>query len=221
MNNQFSQRVSDIIVYSKEEANRLRSRYIGPEHLLLGILRDGEGKAIEILSKLNPNLTTIKQQIEAQLKVEADDMLLPDAEVSLSNDAAKILKMCILEARGMKSNIADTEHVLLAILRERNNMAASVLEANDVNYVKVLEQATLQPDVNSGMGFPEDLSPYAMVIHCGGCMLNEREVRFRMKCAQDQGVPITNYGIAIAHMRGILKRSPQMLPQVRKILEKQ
>lgn len=83
-------------------------------------------------------------------------MLLPDAEIPLSNDAAKILKMCILEARGMKSNIADTEHVLLAILRERNNMAASVLEANDVNYVKVLEQATLQPDVNSGMGFPED-----------------------------------------------------------------
>ena len=68
MNNQFSQRVSDIIVYSKEEANRLRSRYIGPEHLLLGMLRDGEGKAIEILSKLNTNLAAIKQQIEAQLK---------------------------------------------------------------------------------------------------------------------------------------------------------
>ena len=156
MNNQFSQRVSDIIVYSKEEANRLRSRHIGPEHLLLGMLRDGEGKAIEILSKLNTNLAAVKQQIEARLKTEADDMLLPDAEIPLSNDAAKILKMCILEARGMKSNIADTEHVLLAILRERNNMAASVLEANDVNYVKVLEQATLQPDVNSGMGFPED-----------------------------------------------------------------
>ena len=135
MNNQFSQRVSDIIVYSKEEANRLRNRYIGPEHLLLGMLRDGEGKAIEILSKLNANLTIIKQQIEAQLKAEADDMLLPDAEVPLSNDAAKVLKMCILEARGMRSNIADTEHVLLAILREKNNMAASVLEANDINYV--------------------------------------------------------------------------------------
>ena len=163
MNNQFSQRVSDIIVYSKEEANRLRSRHIGPEHLLLGMLRDGEGKAIEILSKLNTNLAAVKQQIEARLKTEADDMLLPDAEIPLSNDAAKILKMCILEARGMKSNIADTEHVLLAILRERNNMAASVLEANDVNYVKVLEQATLQPDVNSGMGFPEDddADPYS------------------------------------------------------------
>ena len=156
MNNQFSQRVSDIIVYSKEEANRLRSRYIGPEHLLLGILRDGEGKAIEILSKLNTNLAAIKQQIEVQLKTEADDMLLPDAEVPLSNDAAKILKMCILEARGMKSNIADTEHVLLAILREKNNMAASVLEANSINYVKVLEQATLQPDINAGMGFTEE-----------------------------------------------------------------
>ncbi len=56
----------------------------------------------------------------------------------------------------MKSNIADTEHVLLAILREKNNMAASVLESNNVNYVKVLEQATLQPDINSGMGFTED-----------------------------------------------------------------
>ena len=156
MNNQFSQRVSDIIVYSKEEANRLRSRYIGPEHLLLGMLRDGEGKAIEILSKLNTNLAAVKQQIEARLKTEADDMLLPDTEVPLSNDAAKILKMCILEARGMKSNIADTEHVLLAILREKNNMAASVLESNNVNYVKVLEQATLQPDINSGMGFTED-----------------------------------------------------------------
>ena len=214
MNNQFSQRVSDIIVYSKEEANRLRSRYIGPEHLLLGILRDGEGKAIEILSKLNTNLAAVKQQIEARLKTEADDMLLPDAEIPLSNDAAKILKMCILEARGMKSNIADTEHVLLAILRERNNMAASVLEANDVNYVKVLEQATLQPDVNSGMGFPEDLSPYAMVIHCGGCMLNEREVKYRMKCAVDQGIPFTNYGIAIAYMKGILQRSIEPIPNL-------
>ena len=79
----------------------------------------------------------------------------------------------------------------------------------------------LNIETSSGMGFPEDLSPYAMVVHCGGCMLNEREVRFRMKCAQDQGVPITNYGIAIAHMRGILKRSVQMLPQVREMLEKQ
>ena len=98
MNNQFSQRVSDIIVYSKEEANRLRSRHIGPEHLLLGMLRDGEGKAIEILSKLNTNLAAVKQQIEARLKTEADDMLLPYAEIPLSNDAA-IASFGVLAAR--------------------------------------------------------------------------------------------------------------------------
>lgn len=156
MNNQFSQKVSEIIVYSKEEANRLRSSYIGPEHLLLGLLRDGEGKAMEILSKLETNLSGIKQQIEAVLKVQADDMLLPDADIPLSNGSAKILKLCILEARLMKSNIADTEHVLLAILKDRDNLAADVLEANNVNYQKVFEQLSLQPDVSAGMGFTED-----------------------------------------------------------------
>lgn len=156
MNNQFSQRVSDIIVFSKEEANRLKSRHIGPEHLLLGLIRDGEGKAIEILSKLKTNLPDIKRQIEASLLSEADDLLLPDAEISLSNGAAKILKMCILEARGLKNSVADTEHVLLAILRDKNNLAASVLEANDVDYKIVFEQLSLQPDISSGMGFSED-----------------------------------------------------------------
>lgn len=62
-------------------------------------------------------------------------------------------------------------------------------------------------ETSSGLGFPEDLSKYALIIHCGGCMLNDREMRFRMKCAADQGVPITNYGTAIAHMKGILGRS--------------
>lgn len=61
--------------------------------------------------------------------------------------------------------------------------------------------------LSSGTEFPEDLSPYALVLHCGGCMLNEREVRYRMKCAEDQNVPISNYGTAIAYMNGILKRS--------------
>ena len=66
----------------------------------------------------------------------------------------------------------------------------------------------------SGTEFPEDLSSYAMVLHCGGCMLNEREVRYRMKCASDQGIPMTNYGVAIAHVHGILKRSISMFPHL-------
>ena len=68
MNNQFTQRVSDIIMYSKEEANRLRNSYIGPEHLLLGLIREGEGKAIEILFNLQINLQDIKNQLETIVK---------------------------------------------------------------------------------------------------------------------------------------------------------
>lgn len=77
---------------------------------------------------------------------------------------------------------------------------------------------TLEIDTCSGQEFPEDLSPYALVIHCGGCMLNEREVRYRMKCARDQNVPITNYGIAIAYLHGILKRSVEIFPHLCSLL---
>ncbi len=74
-------------------------------------------------------------------------------------------------------------------------------------------------EFTSGTEFPEDLSPYKMIIHCGGCMLNEREVRYRMKCAVDQGVPITNYGVTIAYMQGILKRSIKIFPHLDVLLE--
>lgn len=73
-------------------------------------------------------------------------------------------------------------------------------------------------ETSSGRGFPEDLSPYAMVIHCGGCMLNEREIRYRMQCAADQGVPISNYGTVIAYLHGILKRSLRVFPELYKAL---
>ncbi|MCC8018077.1 MAG: [FeFe] hydrogenase H-cluster maturation GTPase HydF [Lachnospiraceae bacterium] len=69
-------------------------------------------------------------------------------------------------------------------------------------------------ETSSGTGFPDDLSSYKMVIHCGGCMLNEREVRYRMKCSLDQGIPFTNYGVLIAYLKGILKRSVQVFPSL-------
>ncbi len=157
MNNHFSQRVSDIITYSKEEANRLRNRYIGPEHLLLGMLRDGGGKAIEILLKLDIDLKRVKSRLEGFLKDAKDDTLLPDAEVPLSPMSAKILKMCMLEARLLKSVTADTEHVLLAILKDGDNLAATVLEENRVDYQTVFEQLSMKStNPNAGMGFTED-----------------------------------------------------------------
>ena len=128
MNNQFSQRVSDIIVYSREEASRLQNQYIGPEHLLLGMLRDGSGKAIEILTKLDIDLKNIKKRLESFLQKENNNETFQDSEISLSPLAARILKMCILEARLLKSAIADSEHVLLAILKDGDNLAATVLE---------------------------------------------------------------------------------------------
>ena len=70
----------------------------------------------------------------------------------------------------------------------------------------------------SGTEFPDDLSPYALVVHCGGCMLNEREMRFRMKCAADQGVPITNFGTLIAFLHGILSRSLEIFPELQKLI---
>lgn len=93
-------------------------------------------------------------------------------------------------------------------------------QCEDIGTVKLpkwLQEYTgkeLEFDFCSGTEFPEDLSSYAMVLHCGGCMLNEREVRYRMKCAADQGVPMTNYGVAIAHIHGILKRSVSMFPHL-------
>lgn len=71
----------------------------------------------------------------------------------------------------------------------------------------------------SGTEFPDDLSPYRMVVHCGGCMLNEREMKYRVRCAKDQGIPITNYGILIAYIQGILKRSVEPFPKIAQTLE--
>ncbi len=73
-------------------------------------------------------------------------------------------------------------------------------------------------ETTSGTEFPDDLTGYKMILHCGGCMLNEREMKYRQKCAEDQGVPMTNYGIAIAYMKGILKRSVEVFPEICQLL---
>ena len=99
-------------------------------------------------------------------------------------------------------------------------------QCDDIGTVKIpkwLRQYSgkdIQIETCSGTEFPEDLSRYAMIIHCGGCMLNEREVRYRTKCAVDQGVPITNYGTFIAYVNGILKRSLEIFPEILEQFEK-
>ncbi|MCH3967152.1 MAG: [FeFe] hydrogenase H-cluster maturation GTPase HydF [Atopobiaceae bacterium] len=98
-------------------------------------------------------------------------------------------------------------------------------QCNDIGTVKIprwMREYTgldLTFESSSGRGFPDDLTRYALVVHCGGCMLNEREVCHRMRQATDQGVPMTNYGVLIAQMRGILRRSLRVLPDVEKELD--
>lgn len=99
-------------------------------------------------------------------------------------------------------------------------------QCDDIGTVKIprwLQKHTgkqIQFAFTSGTEFPDDLSPYQLVIHCGGCMLNEREMKYRQKCAADQDTPFTNYGIAIAYMQGILKRSLEIFPALLAELEK-
>ena len=154
MNNQFTQRVSDIIMYSKEEANRLRNSYIGPEHLLLGLIREGEGKAIEILFNLQINLQDIKNQLETIVKNNAENDTTYDENISFNEKASKVLKLCILEAKLLRNIVADSEHILLAIMKVKDNAAFHVLESNGVTYEKI--KLTLQPDTHAGLGFSED-----------------------------------------------------------------
>ena len=143
MNNQFSQRISDIIAYSKEEANRLCNNVVTPEHLLLGMLRDGEGNAIEVLLKLNVDLQEIKAQIEEAVKQNTLNFVTGDnSDIALSPASARILKMCMLESRLLQAQIVDAEHLLLAILKDDDNHAARILQDNNANYNSVYKMLT-------------------------------------------------------------------------------
>ena len=91
--------------------------------------------------------------------------------------------------------------------------ATAVIEPRPGNRI-INTGAKVTIDTTSGLSFADDLSGYKMIIHCGACMLNDREVMYRAKCAEDAGIPMTNYGIAIAHMHGILRRSLGVFPDI-------
>ena len=159
MSNEFSQKMSEILSLSKEEATRLRSRTINPEHLLLGIIRKGKGCALDILGNMNVNIQEIKESIEKRCTDSTTAELPYNPDVEMSMSTARILRFTTLEARSFKA-IADTEHLLLGILKEKNNLAADILEANDVTYSQVFDAIKSKtPDSNSisnGFGFTDE-----------------------------------------------------------------
>jgi ATP-dependent Clp protease ATP-binding subunit ClpC len=138
MKKNFSSRVQIVIQYSREEALRLGHDYIGTEHLLLGLIREGEGIAIEILRNLGCDLDEIKKSVEDAVRTTGDTMTIGD--IPLTKRAEKILKMAYMEAERYKSNVTGTEHLLLALVREREGVAAQVLLSFDVNYELIREE---------------------------------------------------------------------------------
>lgn len=155
MNNQFTPRVSDIITYSKEEANRLNSPHIGSEHLLLGLLREGTGKAYDSLVHLQIDLGQMKSMVENNIRTKYTPC--SDENISFNVEASRILKLCILEAKLLKCEMADAEHMLLAMLKQQQNEAANVLGQFGLTYDKVLNSLSLTVDKpRSGFGLDEE-----------------------------------------------------------------
>lgn len=132
MRNNFTSRVQKVIRFSKEEAMRLGHDYIGTEHLLLGILKEGEGIAVKILKNLNMDLEKLKQRLEEASGPAGGMMTL--GNLPLSKRAEKVLKITYLEAKNFKSDIIGTEHLLLSLLKEKEGLAAQVLMSFNVDY---------------------------------------------------------------------------------------
>jgi ATP-dependent Clp protease ATP-binding subunit ClpC len=137
MDSQFSQRVKDILGYSKEEAIRLGNSHISPEHLFLGILRDGEGVAVEIMINQGIDLLVLKGSLEKSIKVESPVPVADHEIVPLLRSTERILKLVYLEAKALKSSTIDSEHLLLAILKDENALVTRFLSELDVDYQSV------------------------------------------------------------------------------------
>ncbi len=137
MDSQFSQRVKDILGYSKEEAIRLGNSHISPEHLFLGILRDGEGVAVEILINQGIDLMVLKGSLEKSIKVESPVPVADHEVLPLLRSTERILKLVYLEAKALKSETIESEHLLLAILKDENSLVTRFLLEMDVNYQSV------------------------------------------------------------------------------------
>lgn len=138
MKKNFSSRVQIVMQYAREEALRLGHDYIGTEHLLLGLIREGEGVAIEILKNLGCDLDELKRSVEDAVRTTGDTMTIGD--IPLTKRAEKILKMAYMEAERYKSDVTGTEHLLLALVREREGVAAQVLLSFDITYDLVREE---------------------------------------------------------------------------------
>ena len=172
MTSQFSPKVSEILAFSREEAARLASRSVGPEHLLLGMLRSQQGPVVELFRRLNLNLQSVKTELEQRVRQDEIGMPIHTTELVLNENASNILKLAVLEARIQRSTKVDEQHLLLAILHDAvNNGAKQVLELNNMNYEDAMAMlyAPKNTEITSGIGLPdEDEEEYEDTSHPSG-----------------------------------------------------
>jgi ATP-dependent Clp protease ATP-binding subunit ClpC len=156
MEAKFSNRVKEVISLSREEALRLGHDYIGTEHLLLGMIREGEGVAVSILKKLGVPLDELRNSVERAVKGTANHNVKNLANIPLTRQSEKVLKITYLEAKIFKSQLIGTEHLLLSILRDEDNIATQILQKFDATYDTVKEMLEFQTDQTPRSGTEAD-----------------------------------------------------------------
>ena len=134
MDNNFSTQVKEIISYSREEALRLGNDFIGAEHLMLGLIRDQENTAIKVLKQLNVNLAELRKEIELAVKDKSGKNVANINSLPLTKQAEKVIRVTVLEAKALKSPMVETEHLLLSILKNKENIATQILNQFDIDY---------------------------------------------------------------------------------------
>ena len=157
MTSQFSSKVSEILSFSREEASRLASSSVGPEHLLLGLMRMKEGPVIKVFNRLDINLQSVKTELEQRVRQDELGTPITTSELVLNEKASRILKLAVLEARLQHTQRVDEQHLLLAILHDQvENGAKQVLELNNMNYEDALTLLSVKGSVKDGLGLPEE-----------------------------------------------------------------
>ncbi len=155
MDAKFSQRIKDVLSYSKEEAIRLGNTHIGTEHLFLGILRDGTGLAIDVLVSLGADLHDLKRTIEGGVMDDNPVALSESENIPLMKSAERVLKLVYLEAKSMKQSTIDTGHLMLAILKDENSLVTRKLEELNINY-DVVKAELMDKVIRSKADFPNE-----------------------------------------------------------------
>jgi len=156
MEAKFSNRVKEVISLSREEALRLGHNYIGTEHLLLGMIREGEGVAVSLLKKLGVQLDTLKTEIENVSRTTGNQDVKSLTNIPLTKASEKVLKITYLEAKAFKAQLIGTEHLLLSILRDTDNLATQIMNKFEVSYQTVREMLEYQSDQPSASSDTDD-----------------------------------------------------------------